>query len=191
MTTTTINSKPESGRPKRLGLFASAAVVLSLTTLFSGIAYANEDFPLRNYDIIEFWNNGVILEVEGGSGSDGAHVIAYHEDWHGANQRWRVRYAGDDANGRYWYIENLNSNLYLDVEAGRENGWVIQFRWLGGANQQWYIRRDGQNGSRYNIVSRATGQVITFLNWDGQVAMRNWPQPRSSSQWWPDVQGSR
>ena len=112
----------------------------------------------QNFQIINS-NSGKVLDVTGGSTSDGALIQQW--DWlGGANQQWQIVPLG---NG-YSLIQNVNSGKVLDVYGGYTTGCtpIQQWDWWGGANQQWQIvPQDSSYDAIFNLNS---GLVLDVTN---------------------------
>ncbi len=90
--------------------------------------------------------NGRVVDVSGGSFSDGANVQIYGWNNSGA-QRWRLESVGG---GRY-KIVNQSSGKCLDIE-GKSNAPganVQQWSCHGGSNQQWQLGGSSSGGNRW------------------------------------------
>lgn len=109
-------------------------------------------------------NSGKVLDVSGGSAYDGANIIIY--DFHGgANQQWRIIYAGK-YNGHYYYSirSKINSNYYLDVNgASSGNGTNVQlYRGNGTSAQKFILWYYPYNGASINPGNNDTGGHSSF-----------------------------
>jgi hypothetical protein len=84
-------------------------------------------------------NSGLVLDVPGGSTSQGTQLDQWAANG-GANQQWSFAPAG---NGAYTLV-NRNSGMLADVNGAStsQNASVIQWPSNGGANQQWYLTLD-------------------------------------------------
>jgi hypothetical protein len=90
--------------------------------------------------------NGRVVDVSGGSFSDGANVQLYGWNNSGA-QRWRLEAVGG---GRYKVV-NQSSGKCLDIEgkSGTPGANVQQWSCHGGSNQQWQLGGSGSSGNRW------------------------------------------
>lgn len=74
--------------------------------------------------------------VSGGSQSDSASVIQYHDNG-GSNQRWALTWVS----GTGFKLRNVNSGKNLDVYSGSysDGAAVIRYYDTGGSNQHWSL----------------------------------------------------
>lgn len=124
---------------------------------------------------IEALHSGKVIEVAGGSTSNGANV--QQNAWNNTNKmKWRVESIG----GGKYKITNVKSGKALDVAGfGTSNGTNIhQWSYVGGNNQQWELiaRSSGTyqiksvfNGLSIDVsgVSTANGANIHMWSWAG------------------------
>lgn len=104
------------------------------------------------YKIRSAINPNKVLDISGGSRSDGANVQLYQDNESNA-QKYQVDYIGDG----YYTIKVVHSKKALDVEDyGKTNGTNIQqYVAQNNSAQQWLIK-DLENGY-YNIISKCNG----------------------------------
>jgi hypothetical protein len=92
--------------------------------------------------------DGFLMEIPDASTSAGADVKTYAGRTYpnDKNQRFRLIPTGDGDNS--YFIENVNSGLFLDVNGGSTSAGakVIQWTYNGNNNQKWYFK-DGSTGS--------------------------------------------
>jgi hypothetical protein len=107
---------------------------------------------------IQSAGSGKILEVDGGSTSDGANVQQW--EWTGADrQKWIAHELRDGV----FRFENVASGNVLDVrDAGTANGdSAVQWDWWGGENQQWTVDRvDDVEETVYRVRNVNSGKVL-------------------------------
>jgi sucrose-6-phosphate hydrolase SacC (GH32 family) len=107
---------------------------------------------------IQSASSGKILEVDGGSTSDGANVQQW--EWTGADrQKWIAHELRDGV----FRFENVASGKMLDVrDAGTANGdSAVQWDWWGGDNQQWTVDRvDDVEETVYRVRNVNSGKVL-------------------------------
>ena len=101
-------------------------------------------------------NSGLVMDVFGGSSTEGADVIQWPSHG-GANQQWTLEHLG-----RGWYKISsvLNPSFVLDVYGGNSDlgNRVIQWSWHGGTNQQWSLIENGDGTvSLMSRLSRENG----------------------------------
>ena len=104
---------------------------------------------------IEALHSGKVMEVAGGSTSNGGNV--QQNAWNNTNKmKWRVESIG----GGKYKITNVKSGKSLDVDAfGTTNGTNIQqWSYVGGNNQQWELI--SRSNSTYQIKSVFNGLSI-------------------------------
>jgi len=87
------------------------------------------------YFFIYSEHNGMVLDIEGGSTTQGGKLILW--PFHGGeNQQFRF----DDMG----FITSVKSGLVLDVEGGAQQGHhIIQWPAHGGENQKWKLTKNG------------------------------------------------
>lgn len=105
--------------------------------------------------------NGLCVDVEGWSTSDGGNIFLW--DCHdGANQQWTFQ----DAGGGYVLIKSVHSGKCLDVWAWSTEGGanIAQYSCHGGENQQFRVE-DVANGGVVRIVSRLSGMALDAWAW--------------------------
>lgn len=89
-----------------------------------------------SYEIASLSANPLVVDIEGGSGNNGARAILWSPHG-GANQRFRLEQQSDGS----YVIRAVHSGQVLDVAGGSHNDGaaVIQWPLHGGANQRWFI----------------------------------------------------
>lgn len=93
------------------------------------------------YYLIRSVNSGLVLDVSGASTQNGAQILQWipHE---GDNQKWKLIPLSDaPLIDRHFYIQNKNSEMFMDVKGGSEVAGtkVIQWPLNGNDNQIWRI----------------------------------------------------
>ncbi len=116
---------------------------------------ASQMLPDGVYTIHPFGNPEYALDISGDSREDNANLQLWNSTGEGP-QQFRLQYQGD---GLYT-IRAVNSGKYLTAyEYGNTNGTnVVQDAYTGGANQKWYLYRDGNGG--YRIMSHYNKLVM-------------------------------
>ncbi|MGC4806157.1 RICIN domain-containing protein [Micromonospora sp. DT233] len=125
--------------------------------------------------------SGKCLDVNGGSGADGATVIQW-SCGSGGNQRFAL----DDAGGGYYRLVAQHSGKCLDVADGSraDGAAVIQWSCAAGAyHQQWQLRA---SGATTQLVARHSGKCLDVADWssaDGAV-VDQWTCNGGANQQW-------
>ncbi|MFJ4685528.1 beta-galactosidase [Streptomyces sp. NPDC088789] len=154
-TRSTCDAPSRRGAMKILGAGALAVGSgLGGGMLWPSVAHADgavgEPFALVNV------KSRYLLDVHGGSGAAGAHVIQWQATG-AANQEWVTTELADG-----WVtIACKGSGKVLDVQgASTDDGsQVIQWDGTGATNQQWRLEDAG--AGRVRVVSRSSGKVLT------------------------------
>ncbi|HEY9060068.1 MAG TPA: RICIN domain-containing protein [Pseudobacteroides sp.] len=99
--------------------------------------------------------SGKLLDVKGGSGSNGANIIQW-TDKNSYNQQWRFEKTRDG----YYELVNRKSGLILEVsgKSGSNGASIIQWKDINSHNQQWeYINVEGEY---FKLVNRNSGKYL-------------------------------
>lgn len=109
------------------------------------------------YMIVTAKSNKRVLDVEGGSKTNGANVLLW--DWHGAAwQKWNVSY---DSEG-FYTIKNVHTGKVLDVAGAKAGKGANVLTWQGktanNTNQRWILEKSG----RGYILKSALNQSLVL-----------------------------
>ncbi len=117
---------------------------------------ANREIPDGIYKIATKLNSNMVLDVNGGSYSNGANVQIWSND-NVQQKKFEITYHAE--NNGYYEIKSVNSGKVLDIAgASTKNGAnVQQYEANGTEAQQWIIQKyeDG-----YCIASKLSGQYL-------------------------------
>lgn len=115
-----------------------------------------EGYPAEGYYMIgSALNYTTVLDVAGGSSSNGANVQVYTANGTNA-QRWYLTYVGDG----YYTIKHAGTGEVLDVQgAGTEKGTNVQQYQLNNTHAQHWSFVDAGDGLYY-IVSRLASNMV-------------------------------
>lgn len=128
------------------GKKVSASIPLKITG--SGV----QTIPNGTYYIATALNTNYVLDLTGGSSSNGANIQLYKNAFID-NQSFNVKYLG---NG-YYEISSVKSGKMLDVaSAGKKNGTNVQQYTRNNSDAQKWTIKDAGNGYYY-IVSKCNG----------------------------------
>ena len=120
---------------------------------------ATQEIPDGIYRIESKLNSNMVLDIDGGSYSNGANVQIWEND-NVQQKKFEITYHSEN-NGHY-EIKSVNSGKVLDIAGGStENGAnVQQYESTGTEAQQWIIHKykDG-----YCIVSKLSGQYLDIF----------------------------
>ncbi|MFJ5223580.1 family 43 glycosylhydrolase [Streptomyces sp. NPDC088400] len=127
-------------------------------------------------------NSGKCLEVEGGSGADGANVLQWTCDG-GTHQRWRVDDLGNDTSR----LVNVASGKVLDTAdcSVADGADLRQWSWLNNICQAFRLVVTDQGGW-VRIVGARSGKVADVADCstaDG-ADVRQWPWLNNTCQQW-------
>lgn len=127
-------------------------------------------------------NSGKCLEVEGGSGADGANVLQWACNG-GTNQRWRVDDLGNDTSR----LVNVASGKVLDTAdcSVADGADLRQWSWLNNICQAFRLVITDQGGW-VRIVGARSGKVADVADCstaDG-ADVRQWPWLNNACQQW-------
>ncbi len=115
--------------------------------------------------------SGLVLDVEGGSTSQGAHIIQWHSHG-GDNQKFSFEKLEDG----YYVIRSKKSGLVLDVAGNSTNpgGHIHQWQYHGGDNQRFSITEseDGyaeirakNSGLALDVAGNSTNPGAAIVQW--------------------------
>jgi pectate lyase len=107
------------------------------------------------------YGSGLSLDVESGSGSNGANIQQWGYSG-GNHQQFYLR----SADSGYWLISpasKAGSTLDVEHESKKEGENIHQWSIHGRANQQWKLSRSSATGS-YQILSKNSGLALTAEN---------------------------
>lgn len=99
--------------------------------------------------------SGKLLDVKGGSGSNGANIIQW-ADKNSYNQQWRFEKTKDG----YYELVNRKSGLILEVsgKSGSNGASIIQWKDINSHNQQWkYVNVEGDY---FKLVNRNSEKCL-------------------------------
>lgn len=162
-----MNSKMSNGSagvPRRsvIRLLGAGAVALAAGPALGGLAWPSRAYAATGGTGVPVnltnTNSGYLLDVYGGSGSDGAEIIQWTATG-AVNQEW-VLVQGADG----WVtIMSMGSGKVLDVTGGQtsDGARVVQWPSTGATNQQWQLVDAGQG--RVKIVGRASGKLLSAV----------------------------
>ena len=152
---------------------ADASVSESYEALTNGQAY-----------ILKSENSGMLMDVSGGVGNNGAKVVQQSATG-GTSQQWRLR---PSAQGAYEII-NVNSGKCLDVTGvSKSEGVALQQYDCNGngaqANQIWWFNQ--QSDGSYEIVSVNSGLVIDVagISKSAGATVQQWPTWHGPNEKW-------
>jgi uncharacterized protein (TIGR03437 family) len=159
---------------------ASATLVISDNASGSPQTVSLIGMPVEQYEIVNKLS-GKVLDVYGGSTSDGAPV----QQWDylgGNNQKWYLSPVGGGA----FAIVNVQSGKVLDVTDQSLNGGahIQQFGYWGGNNQKWTLTPTA-NGY-YSIINVGSGMALddTNMSTTNGTIMQQWTYVGGDNQQW-------
>jgi len=125
-------------------------------------------------------NSGLNLDVSGGSQSDSASVIQYHDNG-GNNQRWALTWVS----GTGFKLRNVNSGKNLDVYGGSRADYatVVQYHDNGGSNQLWNLADTGGYYKIQNVNSGKNLDVYGGSYSDGAAVIQYYDTGGSNQHW--------
>jgi hypothetical protein len=91
-------------------------------------------------------HSGHHLDVEGGSYSNGAHIIQWYQTYR-SNQKWRFQPVPDTTD--VYYIQSVHSGKYITWQTERAGSPVVQMDFTGGYDQRWLHFSQGGIGEMY------------------------------------------
>jgi arabinogalactan endo-1,4-beta-galactosidase len=145
--------------PDGYSLGATTAIsntVLRFTSAIDAFKSNSENFPdtSATYAIYNR-NSGKVLNVVGGSSTDGANIEQYtYNGWN--SQKWKFI---DSGNG-YYKIKNVQSGKIMDIYGRSTADGANNIQWTdnGGYNQQWQLINVGSG--YYKIKNRNSGKIL-------------------------------
>ncbi len=134
--------------------FSTTLPAQSITTfVIPNVTYSGA--TAGNYYKLVNVHSGKLLDVSGGSTTDGGAIIQWTDNG-GTNQQWALT----PSTGGSYRLFNRNSGKDLDVAAAStsDGGAVDQWTDNGGANQQWNLVL--VSGTTYKLVNVHSGKVL-------------------------------
>jgi len=127
-------------------------------------------------------NTGLVLDVSGASTANGAGLIVFNRN---GNRNQQFQFGGAST------IVNVNSGLVLDISGGAASGRrLIQYRYNGGSNQQFFLVATSSSRSNYDVTIRVGSSTsnlcldITGANIRSGTAVQAYTCNGGSNQRW-------